>query len=1084
MGESLGAATKPFLSWCLIVRNCEKTLDTCLRSIRDRTPDAEVVIVDTCSSDGGMTVDIARKYADVFEVYKGPRGDWDEKMAAFDDAAAARNRSFELASGKWVAWIDADDILPGPEEAEKLLKENGRWHPGKDAEVAGLPAVPVGLPPTLEGAIRAISEAQPEIACFYAPYLYRRNADGTAAEWQERERIVRNDGTWRWIGKGHEVLVPKDPFNGGQKLGILSSLLFLHMKEWKDSDYIHSTTRHYNALVKEYEEGDRSSRTCHYLENLCKVCAPWRRGEFLQAAYENSFTPLERCRSLIRAGEYAAEQGFFMDAVEHFAGATALRPDLPDAWLAGACAFEKAEDWPRAAEWFDKGVSRPVNMIESLVNPRDLLIGYPAKAAECYRRAMRHAIFTRNDAGARAAAERRFALLAATARSDAAGPDLDALKYLLAWAENDLGALDQVEKIRSLWDYLVRNEETKKAAELVRLVPHTLDDHPAILDLKAWAEKVDTHLANPGAYAEFYNSPECGAEFDHTLFDRSPLPRVQFLIDWVKREKPNARILEVGSFDGSVGIHVLRQCPDVHYVAIDAMKAALEHFEERAQKEGLADRLACFLGMDLEGAEEIRPWKFDVIVFMEILEHVPDPVASLRNLRAKLRPGGLLFVSTPWGAFDRGRPYNLGSRDPRGHVRAMTAKELHDAVTAAGFRVIEQNGANGASGATLHLVAEVERRVFLPTVNFFVPSALWEWNASKVVNTGMGASEETIVYLANRLTREHAVAVYGPVPEDLPCVAEEVHEGVGYWTRAKVGSAVPGTLIVSRSPSAGQMVDPKGKHDRILWLQDTIYPDLNEDTARDYRKIVVLTEWHKALIGEQVGKEKGRIEIVPNFLLRDHFKQEGAPPREPHHFVYASSPDRGLIRLLKLWPRIRERYPDATLDIFYGWEGCMKLGAGSSSSWAKHYRKVRTDFLGLQWREGVFSRGRVNHVQLAREFQRASAWLYPTAFAETGCLTAAKVRAAGCVPVTTRYAGLAETGECPETVWVDMPGVGVVEDPTGDPAAFEEYAVRFIEGVSRAVETSEVERDFMSQEAIAKFDLESVLPRWIEVIGG
>jgi hypothetical protein len=64
-----------------------------------------------------------------------------------------------------------------------------------------------------------------------------------------------------------------------------------------------------------------------------------------------------------------------------------------------------------------------------------------------------------------------------------------------------------------------------------------------------------------------------------------------------------------------------------------------------------------------------------------------------------------------------------------------------------------------------------------------------------------------------------------------------------------------------------------------------------------------------------------------------------------------------------------------------------------------------------------------------------------------------------------------------------MPGVGIVEDPTGNPAAFEAYAARFVEGVVRAVETSEAARSRMSEEAIAKFDLEAVLPHWIEVIG-
>ena len=666
------AMHKPFLSWCIIARNCAKTLEETLKSLRERTPDAEIVVVDTMSGDDGATMKIAEKYADIALFYAGPKNDWTPSMAAFDDAAAARNFAMDLASGEWVGWIDADDVLPGPEEVEKLLKLNGRWHPGVKAKIEGENST-TG-PVALEDVIRGISKAHPEIACLYAPYLYRRNADGTAAEWQERERFVRNDGTWHWVGKGHEVLVPK---KGGQPgaLGVLSSLLFVHKKEWKPEDYFFSIARHFNALIKEYDAGDRCSRTCLYLENFSRVVCPQRRGEFLQAAYEGSYTPLERMRTLVRAGEFAADQGFFMDALEAFSGGIALRPNLPDAYLTGAARFEQAEDFARAAEWYEKGCSLPVNTIESLVNPRDLLIGSRAKAAECYRQAMQKRIAARDSDGAIA---RQSAGCACSARPTRVKRQALTRKCSASSLPmpRTIRCSDSNREPEVLWNYLVRNEETEKAARLVRLAPHTLEDYPQFADLQAWARKIETHLEDPGAYSAFYNSPECGAEFNHELFDpgASLFLASSFLIDWLVKHKPDARILEVGCFDGTTGIHVLRACPKVQYVAVDTMEKALEAFRTRAEAEGTSDRLETHLGSadDLP----VPNLRFDVIVLFELVEHLPDSEETLEYLRGNLRQGGHLFVSTPWGAYDRGRPYNLDTRDPRGHVRAMTAADL------------------------------------------------------------------------------------------------------------------------------------------------------------------------------------------------------------------------------------------------------------------------------------------------------------------------------------------------------------------------------------------------------------------------
>lgn len=84
------------LSLCMIVKDEEKVLDRCLKSIKDVVD--EIIIVDTGSSD--KTKNIASKYTDKIYSYK-----W------CDDFSKARNYSFSLATCDYIIWLDADDVV-------------------------------------------------------------------------------------------------------------------------------------------------------------------------------------------------------------------------------------------------------------------------------------------------------------------------------------------------------------------------------------------------------------------------------------------------------------------------------------------------------------------------------------------------------------------------------------------------------------------------------------------------------------------------------------------------------------------------------------------------------------------------------------------------------------------------------------------------------------------------------------------------------------------------------------------------------------------------------------------------------------
>jgi len=96
------------VSFCMIVKNEEKNLVKCLRSIRDIVD--EIIIVDTGSTD--KTKDIARVFG--ARVFDFP---W---TGNFSDA---RNHSLKQATGDWIFVLDADEVISSRDftELKKLI---------------------------------------------------------------------------------------------------------------------------------------------------------------------------------------------------------------------------------------------------------------------------------------------------------------------------------------------------------------------------------------------------------------------------------------------------------------------------------------------------------------------------------------------------------------------------------------------------------------------------------------------------------------------------------------------------------------------------------------------------------------------------------------------------------------------------------------------------------------------------------------------------------------------------------------------------------------------------------------------------
>lgn len=63
---------------------------------------------------------------------------------------------------------------------------------------------------------------------------------------------------------------------------------------------------------------------------------------------------------------------------------------------------------------------------------------------------------------------------------------------------------------------------------------------------------------------------------------------------------------------------------------------------------------------------------FDVVISTEVLEHVPDPVAAVREMTRLLKPGGRLLLTAPLGSDIHQQPYHFyGGYTPYWYQRVL-----------------------------------------------------------------------------------------------------------------------------------------------------------------------------------------------------------------------------------------------------------------------------------------------------------------------------------------------------------------------------------------------------------------------------
>ena len=105
-----------------------------------------------------------------------------------------------------------------------------------------------------------------------------------------------------------------------------------------------------------------------------------------------------------------------------------------------------------------------------------------------------------------------------------------------------------------------------------------------------------------------------------------------------------ASVLEIGAGIGNITTWLL---PRDRYVASDINP----HYLDYLRNLSIGKPYFEVAQINLEEAPDFTPWRecFDTVVCLNVLEHVGDPRAALRNISAALVPGGRAVIYVPQG---------------------------------------------------------------------------------------------------------------------------------------------------------------------------------------------------------------------------------------------------------------------------------------------------------------------------------------------------------------------------------------------------------------------------------------------------
>ena len=283
-------------------------------------------------------------------------------------------------------------------------------------------------------------------------------------------------------------------------------------------------------------------------------------------------------------------------------------------------------------------------------------------------------------------------------------------------------------------------------------------------------------------------------------------------------------------------------------------------------------------------------------------------------------------------------------------------------------------------------------------VCFVSPGGWKEWDGETLYTKGLGGSETFSIKYAEKLVElGYIVTVF------CKCKKQKVFNDVLY---VPLEDYIPflnnyevDVCIINRFPEyiPVTMFNNVRKTYYVLHDLASVYNIIPNDNRLS--GILCISEWHKRQFCSVFPSLENKTSVISYGIETDIFPEKKV---EEFTFIYPSFPNRGLVPLLQMFPKIVERYPQAKLHVF----------CDTKQEWVQKFHKPamdQVDALLAEQTENVINHGWVKGEVLREYWSKAHVWFYPCIFEETCCLTSYEAAASKTLIVSNHLAALKES---------------------------------------------------------------------------